>query len=171
MFDIVGNTITIKPEDLIVPEFRKIWERDKSKDKRKSIDELTYCVFLVNTSKKNPYRNYSETDRKEILLKDFNISEEDILIKEAIEKYKKLSLTRYKRFITAALESTDKVTEYYNNISAASPDFDITEYLNSLEKLNKGVKSLRELEKQLDADDQEESGKVRGQSEIGDYEL
>lgn len=171
IFDIVGNRITIKPEDLTVPEFKKIWDRDKDKDKSTAINQLTFIVFLINPSRKNPYRNYSEADRKEMLMKDFNISTIDVLMKEATDKYKTLILTRYKRLVTAALDSTDKVTEYYKNLDAGDPKFDITEYLNSLEKLNKGVKSLRDLEKQLDADDQEEAGKVRGQSDIGDYEL
>jgi hypothetical protein len=171
MFDIVGTNITIDPTSLVVPEFKKLWDRDKTKDKRNAMNELTFIVFLLNPSRKNPYSNYSEADRKEMLMADYNISKIDPLLQEACDKYKKLTLTRYKRVITAALESTDKLTDYYKNVDTTDSNFSITEYLNSLEKLNKGVKSLRDLEKQLDVDDQDESTKVKGQSEIGEFEL
>ena len=170
MFDIVGTNITIDPTSLVVPEFKKLWDRDKTKDKKNAINELTFIVFLLNPSRKNPYSNYSEADRKEMLMTDYHISKIDPLVEEACEKYKKLTLTRYKRVITAALESTDKLTEYYKAIDSRDADFNITEYLNSLEKLNKGVKSLKDLERQLDIDDQEETTKVKGQSEIGEFE-
>ena len=170
LFDIVGTSITVKPELLAVPEFKKIWDRDKTKDKKIALNELSYIVFLSELSKRNPYRNYSESDRKEMLTIDFNITE-DILITEAVDKFKKLSSSRYKRLVTAALDSSDELVDYYNNIKSTDPDFDPNDYLNTLTKLSKSVKELRELEKQLEVDNDEESGKVRGQSEIGDYEL
>jgi hypothetical protein len=171
MFDIVGNTITIKPEALIVPEFNKIWTRDKSKEKAKAISEISFVVFLCDTSKKNPYRSYSEVDRKEMLKADFNIVDIDILIEEAITKYKILNTSRYKRLVIAALESSDQMVSYYKNIKFGSDDFDLKEYQDSLTKLSKSIKDLRELERQLESDDSDEGTKVRGQSEIGDYEL
>ena len=171
MFDIVGSNITIKPEALVVPEFNKIWSRDKSKDKGKAINELSYVVFLCDTSKRNPYRNYSEEDRNDMLLVDFKISEVDILMIEAADKYRKLNSSRYKRLITAALDSSDQMTEYYKQLKFGSDDFDMKEYMDSLTKLSKSVKDLRELEKQLESDDSDENSKVRGQSEIGEYEL
>ena len=171
LFDIVGNTITIKPESLVVPEFRKIWERDKTKDKKKAFNEISYIVFLCNKSDKNPYKNYSETDRIEMLKKDFNIDKLDDLIIEGINKYKKLKITRYERVVNAALDSLEDIEGYYLGIKEQDKTkFDINEYLGSMEKLGKAVKSLRELEKQLESD-RVEGTKVRGDNEIGLYEI
>jgi hypothetical protein len=171
LFDIVGSTITLKPESLIVPEFKKLWNRDKSKDKKKAIDEISYVVFLCDKSDKNPYKNYSEMDRMEMLQKDFDIQEVDKLIQEAVDKYKVLSTTRYERVVHAALDSLEDIEDYYTGIKQKDKkEFDITEYLNSMEKLGKAIKSLRELEKQLEAD-RAEGNKVRGASEIGLYEI
>lgn len=170
LFDIVGDKVQICPESLIVPEFKTIWESDKSKDKQTATNKIAYVVFYANLSNKNPYKNYSEADRKTMLSKDLKV-EEDSLILAAIDKYKILTTTRYKRVVTAALDSTDKITEYYKQISSTDADFDITEYLNSLDKLTKGVKSLRDLEKQLEIDDAESDTKVRAGGEIGPYEV
>jgi len=171
LFDIVGNTITIKPESLVVPEFRKIWERDKTKEKRKAFNEISYIVFLCNKSAKNPYKNYSESDRVVMLKKDFSIEEVDKLMLEGIDKYKKLKITRYERVVTAALDSLEYIEDYYVNARNQDKDkFDITEFLGSMEKLGKSIKSLRELESQLETD-RAEGSKVRGDSEIGLYEI
>lgn len=171
LFDIVGNTITIKAESLVVPEFRKIWERDKTKDKKKAFNEISYIVFLCDKSDKNPYKNYSEIDRMVMLKKDFSIDNTDDLISEGIEKYKKLKTTRYERVVNAALDSLEDIEDYYLSIKEQDKTkFDITEYLGSMEKLGKAIKSLRELEKQLESD-RTEGSKVRGDNEIGLYEI
>lgn len=171
IFDIIGSTITIKPESLVVPEFKLLWERDKTKDKRKAFNELSYIVFLCDKSDKNPYKNYSELDRMIMLKKDFNIEDPDEQILKAIEKYKKLKITRYERVVSAALDSLEDIEGYYLSIKDQDKTkFDINEYLGSMEKLGKAVKSLRELEKQLESD-RTEGNKVRGDNEIGLYEI
>jgi hypothetical protein len=171
IFDIVGSTIVLKAESLVVPEFRKLWDRDKSKDKKRAINEITYAVFLCDKSDKNPYKNYSEFDRIVMLKKDFDIKEIDSLIQEAVEKYKKLNTTRYERVVHAALDSLEDIEDYYIGIKEKDKkEFDISEYLGSMEKLGKAIKSLRELEKQLEAD-RTEGSKVRGDNQIGLYEI
>ena len=105
-----------------------------------------------------------------MLQKDFNV-DPDILIQEAIDKFKVLNTTRYERVVHAALDSLEDIEDYYVGIKEKDKkEFDITEYLNSMEKLGKAIKSLRELEKQLEAD-RAEGNKVRGSNEIGLYEI
>jgi len=102
IFDIIGDTIKINPSSLTIPEFKIIWDRDKTKDKVNATKELTYITFICDNSHDNPYRNYSGTDRHDILIKDFPITV-DTTISIAIEKYKLLSTTRYERVVQAAL--------------------------------------------------------------------
>jgi len=106
-----------------------------------------------------------------MLKKDFSIEEVDKLMLEGIDKYKKLKITRYERVVTAALDSLEYIEDYYVNARNQDKDkFDITEFLGSMEKLGKSIKSLRELESQLETD-RAEGSKVRGDSEIGLYEI
>jgi hypothetical protein len=172
VFDMIGSKITVKPESLMIPEFKLIWESDKSKDKGIALNKLSFIVFLCDNSDSNPYKNYSESDRSEILKKDFDISNKELeSLEVAIRKYRDLSTTRYERAVQSALKSLEKVERYYDYIDQLPIEqFDITEFLGSAEKLGKAVESLRKLEKLLEADRKEDS-KVRGGNEIGDYEL
>jgi SMC interacting uncharacterized protein involved in chromosome segregation len=71
----------------------------------------------------------------------------------------------------AALDSLADIEGYYHDIkNRDKTEFDINEYLSSMEKLGKSIKSLRELEKQLESDRKEDS-RVRGGNQVGDYEL
>jgi hypothetical protein len=171
IFDIVGSNITIRPESLMIPEFKKIWTRDKNRDKKTAINEISFVVFLCDNSDRNPYKNYSEKDREVMLIKDFFITKKDGVLQEAIDKYRKLSTTRYERVVQAALGSLEEIEDYYLGIKDQDKsEFDINEYLSSMDKLGKAIKSLRELEKQLEAD-RMESNRTRGNNEIGDYEI
>jgi len=168
IFDIVGTSIQLNPQSLIIPEFKALWDRDKTKEKAKCTKEITYVVFLCDNSSDNPYSNFSEEDRIEILSQDFKI-EIDSLIKAAIAKFKRLNTTRYERVVIAALDSLLHVETYYKTLKDKE-EFDIIEYLNTTEKLSKAFTSLRDLEKKITSDRMSED-KVRGNTTVGDYEL
>jgi hypothetical protein len=91
VFDIISGEVIIDPSRLIIPEFRKLWSRDRSKNKDKAMKEIAYITFLFDLSADNPYRGYSEYERDFTLKKDlFNDPnwepDEDIAI--AINKSK-----------------------------------------------------------------------------------
>jgi len=170
MFNIISNSTV----SFILPLNKTpnlAWNGDRSDSKKTALNQLSYIVFLINPSKKNPYYNYSEEDRSNMLKKDFDIDKIDILIEEALAKYSKLITSRHKRLITAALDSSDQLTTYYKNVKFDSAEFDLKEYQDSLTKLSKSLKDLKELEKQLELDNEEEGGRVKGGNEIGAYEI
>ena len=43
-----GYNLTIEPELLTLAPFKKIWTRDKSKDKSKALQELGYIYFMYD---------------------------------------------------------------------------------------------------------------------------
>jgi hypothetical protein len=65
LFDIIGGNVIMNPTILWIPEFKEIWDRDKTKHKVRAVKEISYIVFLY--SFKSPYLAYSEKDRKIIL--------------------------------------------------------------------------------------------------------
>ena len=96
IFDIIGGEVVIDPARLIIPEFKKLWKRDKTKDKRNALKEISYITFLFDLSADNPYRGYNEQDRDEILKRDLfnNINwKPDVDVLDAINKFKDLSET------------------------------------------------------------------------------
>ena len=48
LLDLKNSRVVISPEALLIPEFQKIWEKDKSKDKEKALKELSYVYFICD---------------------------------------------------------------------------------------------------------------------------
>ncbi len=172
LFDITNDKVQLNPQTLYVPEFKKLWDRDKTTDKSKCHREISHIVFLLDNSTDNPYMHYSEDDRKKILDIDFPIVMDEV-IQNAMNKFNLLNTSRYEKVVMAALETLEAVESYYKDITLQAKnkqEFDIKELLMSMKDLGAAFKQLKELERQLQADRMEDS-KVRGSSEIGMYEL
>ena len=48
LFDIQQGKVVMNPTILWVPEFRTLWDRDKSKHKEQAVNEISYIVFLYD---------------------------------------------------------------------------------------------------------------------------
>lgn len=176
VFDIADNKVILKASSLVVPEFKKIWDRDKSKGKDQAYKELSYVVFLCDYSIDNPYRSYSEYDREKILRTDFLEEEEpDELILKAVTKYKELSETVSLRLVKRALSAADTLGEYFDQVNfndkdkMGKPIYSSKELSSNLKDIGQIVKSLETLEEQLLK--KQSSSKIRGGGDIGDYEI
>lgn len=173
IFDIVNGHIAPTANSLNVPEFKVIWDRDKSEDKSKAIKELSYVAFLIDESLQNPYRGYNYIDRVPILKRDFLGSDKakvDKVITAAIKKYKELSFSTNMRLLKAARAATDKLSEYYEDMASS----DITKFKprdlsSNLKDVGGIIKSLDMLEEFVKKEQAE--SKVRGGGEIGLYEV
>lgn len=177
LFDIENGKVVLKASSLAIPEFKLIWEKDKTKSKDKAYNQLSYIIFLCDVSLSNPYRNYTDEDRNNILKKDFlggKDPDEDML--NAIVKYRKLQETVSVRMLRSAKNAAEKLSIYFDNI-----DFDLLDKFNkpvysardvasNLKEIGSIVKSLGILEDQVKKE-QSSSGKVRGGVDIGDYEM
>ncbi len=71
LFKIEGKKVYPNTETLLVSPFKEIWERDKSLDKEKAIQEFAYIEFSTSMLKSNPYREYTEDRKDEILQKRY----------------------------------------------------------------------------------------------------
>ena len=84
-----GYNIVISPEALMLVPFRKIWERDKSKDKNKALLEITFIYFIEDPRSDYQYLVDRDT-RQEEIIKGIGLPSNwkpDKLIKEACELY------------------------------------------------------------------------------------
>ena len=48
LFKYEGHRVVISPEALALKPFRRIWERDKSEDKGKALQELSFIYFYCD---------------------------------------------------------------------------------------------------------------------------
>ena len=179
IFDIDAGKIQLKASSLAIPEFKKIWEKDKTEDKKESYNAISYVTFLCDSSLENPYRNYSEEDKVKVLKKDC-FADEDYELDEdviaAIKKYREIQETVSVRLLRSAKKATDQLSEYFDTVDFSEKDnygkpvYSARDVSSNLKEIGNIVKSLAALEKQVQ-EEQTSSGKIRGGGEIGDYEL
>jgi len=168
LFDIVNGKVIMNPTALWLPQFKKIWDRDKSKYKGRAVNEISYIVFRYGFH--SPYSAYSEDEMERKILEDFFPEEpnwkpdEDLQI--AIKRYRELQDSVALRALRAAKVGLDKAAEYFQNVSYEKAG----EILRNAKELGPTVKSLDILTKQVEKEQMEHSS-VRGGEGIGLFEM
>ena len=161
LFSVKNNLVQINPDSLPIPPFKEIWERDKTKNKEKAYQELSYCFYLCDY--KSPYYSYPEDQREYQVIKDFIRDDKwkpDSLVNEACRKYNEFQETAIIRLLKAARGAVEKLiiffqTEGYNHKS----------FTSNLKEMGNILKSLDMLEEKAKKEITSEE-KIRGGGEI-----
>ena len=105
----------MNPTSLWIPEFKVLWDRDKTEYKEKAVDEISYIVHLCAFY--SPYRNYSSKMREErIRIDSFGKDtkwQPDDKIKAAVKKFNELQQTPTLRLLDAVRLSIESVIEFF----------------------------------------------------------
>lgn len=120
VLEIVNNNLTIHAECLAIPEFKKLWDSDKSKNKLDAINALRYVYFTADY--KSLYNTFDPITREKMLKKDCFGNEDQVIsedILEAINKYIQLQETPLLKYLKSAMNALNKMEEYFSKI-----DFD-----------------------------------------------
>ena len=181
LFDIEKGQVIMNPTCLWIPEFKKLWTRDKSSDKEIAQKEITYVVFKHGFH--SPYNAYSEKDKEEKILKDYfkdlKTWKPDKEVKAAEKKYNELQDSSALRLLKTNKKALDLIETYTNNVydKVEKDEIDITDADKIMERLLKNaersgnlVQSLNKLETQVQKE-QKEAASVRGEAEIGLFEI
>ena len=168
LFDIVNGKVIMNPTALWLPQFKKLWDRDKSKYKSKAVNEISYIVFMYGFH--SPYSAYNEDDKEKKILQDYFPDnpnwrpDKDMVL--AIEKYKELQDSVALRALKAAKIGLDKAAEYFETVSSDRA----SDILRIAKELGPTVKSLDMLTKQVEKE-QLENSSIRGGEGIGLFEM
>ena len=123
IFTIEGLSPTITAEGLLIPEYKAIWDADKSKDKKDAINRLAYVYFA--TDYKSIYLSFTKAIRDERLGEDFMQDPKyrpDMLVQAAINKYEQLQQTPTMNFLKAARHAMQETENYFMNIDYTERD-------------------------------------------------
>ena len=179
VFDIVSGEIIIDPSRLIIPEFNKLWTRDKTKSKSTALKEISYITFLYDLSADNPYRGYTEYERKDILKKDLfgrTSWKPDPAVQKAKDKFRDLMETTNTRVLLGAKKAAEELAKWFEQIDFSlvdaygKPVFSARELSSNLKEVGNIVKSLAQLE-QMVRQEQLDKTTTRGGTDIGMYEI
>ena len=179
-YDIEGGQVVFQPEFLAVPAFKKIWDRDKSKNKHRAYKELSYVVFLGDNTILNPYGNLDELFKGELLKKDILENSDykiDDTLQKAIDKFSEIKETTSSRLLKAAKVAASKLSQYFEekvNFDDVDingkPVYSARDLASNLGSVGKIVESLKKLEDQV-LKEQLEGGTARGNVTINPFEL
>jgi hypothetical protein len=158
---------------LLIPEFKKIWDRDSSKTKKRANDEFAYVYFVGDY--KSEYNIYGIEKRqmvaREIMGDQYYLPDE--LVEKALEKYIKLQETSSMRYLHSVRETVDSLMQYYDQLRFRSGQDDVLKYdPSNVTKALKDVESIIEkLEKwEKKVYEEEEQMIIRGGGKVGLFE-
>lgn len=180
LFNVEGKAVFPNTETLLLRPYKDIWERDKSKSKENALEELAYIEFMTSMKKTNPYRQYPEEKKHDIIVGDV-ISQidwkPDELVIEAMEnliEFQRNASTTYNYYMSAKV-AAEKMQEFFNtvdinerNYKSGNPIYkpgDITRALNDTEKV---LSNLKALEKKVEEELYEET-KTKGGKQISPF--
>jgi len=168
LFDIENGQVVLNPTSLWIPEFKKLWDRDKSKDKNKAARELSYIVFLYDY--RSPYQAYPEGEREKKIKEDYFSDEPDWepdkAVQAAIDRFEEFQDSTTLRLLRSTKYALESINEYFKT---ASPD-NIDKIVKNAKELGNLVQSLEKLEQQVQKEQLEKSS-ARGGQDIGLFEL
>jgi hypothetical protein len=177
LFDLRDFNVTISPKALMVPEFKALWDRDKSNSKGTALSELAYVYYLSDF--KSPYLLSLDISIVEYTVaKDFMKDESykpDKVIKEAINKYKSLQETPSMRLLKSSLVTVSKLTDYLETVDLDERDdknkpiYKPSDITNSLKSIGGIVESLTKVREQVEKEITQQ-GSLRGQRRKGNRE-
>ena len=179
LFEIVHGSAVVTAECLLIPEFKKVYSRDKSKSKDKATRELAYVYF--STDYKSIYLSFDSKVRQERLNVDFMEDEKykpDQIILEACKKYEDLQQTPTMNFLKAARNAMESTEDYFNNINYSERDaknnqvYKVTDVTRALKDCS-GVKDtldklLLAVKKEQSKGEQARGGGIGGEFEMKD---
>ena len=170
LFKFENYKLTISEEAFTLDAFKKIWDRDKSKDKHIAISELGF-VYHFSDPRSDYQSIVNESERQSEIIKGEGLGkwQPDKVVKDAIEYYSK-----FKPTASYLLEDTrvaiDKIRMFLKDIDLNAVDnnnkpiYTLNTVVSAIKQIPSLIKELDEAEKALNKDLQSVS-KMRGNAE------
>lgn len=164
--------IKVADEALLVKPIRKLFNMDRSKGKERFYEQMSVLFFCYD-----PRSNYSyitdEKDRLTEVLKQEGISEfhNTAEFKEAVEVYKKLTMTTSAMLLQDTRIAIDKVREFLRTVDLnkvdekGKPLYTISSITTAIKQIPQLAKDLKDAEDALNKETME-LGKARGTQEL-----
>lgn len=171
LFDIQAGKVTIHADMLGIPCFKAIWNSTEDKDYATNL--ISYIVLKHHYS--SPYvESIGDIDyrdeklRKELFAEGWEPSDELLYAENTFLEF---SNTLLIQLLDSSRHAISVISSYYKSMLVESIDAKVAkEALAGIGSLDKTIKSLDSLVKQVRREDMETS-RVQGGSEIGHFEI
>lgn len=176
LFKYEGYKITISEEALLLKPFKEIWQRDKSKNKDRALQELGYIYFMSDP--RSDYQYLVDEEERSKSIKEGegipNSWNPDKVVLDAITFYKSFKptsalLLEDTRFAVDKLRKLLREIDLTQTDDKGKPIYTLNTITATIKQIPSLVKDLDEAEKTLSKEIME-SSKVRGSQEKSMYE-
>lgn len=169
LFDLINNQLVISEEAYILTPFKKLWDRDKTKDKERALAELGYIYFMEDF--RSDFSDITKEEERAVEVKSSislpNNWKEDNLVKAAREFYRKRSeeITPLLLLKDAKIV-IDKMREFYREVDFLALDkngkskYDIDKVARVVERSAGIFENLTKLEQMVKKEVQAKRDKV-----------
>jgi hypothetical protein len=170
MWDIIGNKVKISADSLAIQPFKDMY--NNAEDQALVEKYIEYIVFMNKPN--SPYVLAYPPEVRASKVKADLFKDEDYVIPDEVTlaevKYKEITETPASRLLKSVRNRQEELIKYFNTSDAITDDAQALKIVSMFEKMGKLIKSLDDLEKQVAAE-QIVSNKIRGNTELGIYEL
>lgn len=168
--------LEIDPVAYALDPFKKIWDRDKSINKKQALNELAYIYYMADF-KSDFFEISDKEERSQQILQNlgYKFNPNDKLIENAIKFYEERTKTKLIFLLEDAYAAIDKLRDYFKEVDLTTVDgngkliHDSSKLLNNIGNLNKVVEGIKSLEYQVKKEQQTDK-KLRGGREKGFFE-
>lgn len=179
LISIDGFTLKVADEALLIKPIRKLFNQDRSASKEQFYKQMSYLYFMVD-----PRSTYSyilnEKERAKAIIeqegleKDFKPSP---LLQEAMEVYKKHTITPSQELLNAALVAAHTVSTFLKKPDIleleddkGKPKYQISSITTALKNVEGIVSSLQTLQQKVESE-LTEKNKARGSQELTIFDV
>lgn len=167
ILEVENNKVVINEVILSIPEFKDLIE---SLD----IDTALMCFQYIWAmyDPQSPYFNFDETEREEMILKDFPVHKylNDLEMVSAIEKAEKLYNSPVRKILRGTKSAVEKLVEYFDTMTIeAGRDGNITAVKAAIVDMPKMIKAYQEAEQAYKTEVQRNRGDMKSAID-DDYE-
>jgi hypothetical protein len=172
--------LSVAPEALLIKPIRRLWNQDRSDRKEKFYQQMSYMYFMVDPRSTYSYIMNEEERRKTIIEQEglpsnFKPSE---FLQEAMEIYKKHTITVSQKLLSDALVSANTVGTFLRTVDLMEeddkgrPKYQVSQITAALKNLEGIINTIQTLQKKVEQEIAD-NGKARGTQEltIGDIGL
>ena len=173
--------IKLADEAFLVRPIRRLFNADRSVQKEQFWRQMSYMYHMISPASPLAYilddnERSAEIIQQEGLPVDFKPSE---MLKEAMEIYRKMTITPSQELLASALIGAKKVGDFLRTVDLTEeddkrkPKYQVSTITSALKDVEKIVSTLQTLQKKVEQELEEESGKARGSQEltVGDIGL
>lgn len=166
--------VKIADEALLVRPIRRLFNADRSQRKEQFLQQMSYMFFMIDPSSSYSYildmeERSQEVIKQEGLPNDFRPSQ---FLIEAMEIYRKLTITPSQKLLQAALVAADTVSRFLTDPDILTaeddkgrPKYQVSAITTALKNVEGIVTSLQNLQKKVEQE-LDEKGRHRGSQEL-----